>query len=275
VRPPPAPLRALLSLLLLPPLLACSGSSDGARQPDSATSLVTAMPDTLAANGRYASDGTLVIQISSALHERLRAVTDSFAAREAIRVVFSPHAEGPADRPLGISPAADLVVVSGDLLPRLLGDASVWALPFAELLPDSATTAAADSAARAARGASAQRPVARPARRATGRRADSIRADSARRAAVRDDSSRLARAGADSARTLVLTVPAQAPNSAVAERFVRYMLTEGRATLLRSGLHVLPRLELRGHAPSPGIAALVDTMIPADTVAYVEAMPPG
>jgi len=166
---------------------------------------------------------------------------------------------------MGISPAADLVMVSGDLMSRLAHDSTSWTLPFAESLPDSATIPRPDSV---------RTPVTRRGRRPTGRRADSIRADSARRAIARADSIRVAHARADSARVVVLTVPAGAPNSAVAERFVRYLLTDGRATLLRSGLHVLPRLELRGSAAPPGIAALVDTMIPADTAANAESMPP-
>ena len=250
---------------------ACSSGADRAGRPDSMAPVMGAMGDTLDAQGSLASDATLIIQTSPELQASLRAVADSFATREAIRVVFSAPPEGATDRPLGISPTADLVVVSGDVAPRLPGDSTAWTLPFAESLPDSAAIAASDSVRRA--DSVRTSGSARRARRATGRRADSIRLDSVRRARALQDSLRASRARADSARTLVLTVPALAPNSAVAERFVRYLLTEGRATLLRSGLHVLPILALRGEAAPPGIAALVDTIIPLYDIQKADSIP--
>lgn len=69
-------------------------------------------------------------------------------------------------------------------------------------------------------------------------------------------------ARASDARTLVLTIPPNAPNAMVAERFVRYLLTDGRASLRLSGLQMLPRLEVHGAAIPPGIRGLVDTVVP-------------
>jgi len=100
-----------------------------------------------------------------------------------------------------------------------------------------------------------------------------VRADSVRRAVLRRDSVRADSARADSARTLVLTIPADAPNHGVAERFVRYLLTDGRATLLHSGVRVLPRLVVRGNGAPPGIRAVVDTVVPRDSADAIDARP--
>ncbi len=229
---------------------------------------MAAAPDDLITGMPKASDATLVIQTAPDLLEALRAVTDSFASREAIRVVFAPAPDSSGEgMTLQLSPAADLVMLTGSLANQLPNDAASWTLPFAEsgaLEPQPAILT--DSVARAD-SARAARPGAR-GRRATGRRADSIRADSARRATerLRADRARADSVRADSERTLVLTIPAGAPNSNVAERFVRYLLTDGRATLLRSGVRVLPRLVLRGGGAPLGIRSVVDTVMPIDSI---------
>ena len=260
------PLLLLLAMLsALPLTFACGGNADRSRTTDSTAVASTLTPDTIGMQSRLASDATLVIDAMPPLHAMLRAVADSFAAREAIRVVFASSPGDSANPNPGISSAADLVIVSADAMYRLPDDSSSWVLPFAETLPDSASVARSDSLTRAD---SVRASARKSARRATGRRADSIRLDSLRRAAARQDSIRADRLRADSARTLVLTVPADAPNRPVAERFVRYLLTDGSATLLRSGVHLLPRLVLRGNAVPPGIASLVDTVMPPDTRAF-------
>ena len=245
---------------VLAALVAACGGSDRTAKRDSTAGMTTAAADTIAPPGRFASDATLVIQTTPALAALLRAAADSFAAREAISVVFSAPPEGAADQPLGISPAADLVLVTGDVLSRLPVDSASWALPFAETLPDTAVLASAESAyADSVRRAEGARATAY--RVLTRRQRDSARKDSTGRAIGRGFTKYADSLRVDSARTLVLTVPARAPNSSIAERFVRYLLTDGRAALLRTGVHVLPRLAVRGFDAPPGILAVVDTVI--------------
>lgn len=244
-------------------LIACAGNADRARRGDSTAAAVATATDDFDTSAPRASDATLVIQTAAHIREALRAVTDSFAAREAIRVAFAPGLDSTgAGTSLPLSPTADLVVITGQQVPHLPHDSASWTLPFAEsrvVVPQ--PVALTDIGARADT-ARATRPRSRD-RNATGRRADSIRADSVRRATerMRMDSVRM-----DSVRTLVLTIPLDAPNSSVAERFVRYLLTDGRATLLRSGVHVLPRLVLRGDGAPSGVRAVVDTVIPGDSI---------
>ena len=243
--------------LLLSSASACASEADRSARPDSPAGTLPAT-DVVGTPGGLASDGTLMIDVAPELQPALRAVADSFAAREAIRVELA----SPRDRTADTAPdatSADLIIVGGDALPLLTSDSTWWVLPFGEALPDSAAAGSADSVV-------LSRPRARrPIRRTTGRRADSLRADSARRAAAWDDSVRAARARADSARTMVLTIPAGAPNGAAAERFVRYLLSDGRPTLLRSGIRLLPRLEAHGAGVPLGIRSVIDTVVPGDT----------
>jgi len=259
----------VLRAALVCTLLACSGGAERARQADS-TSVLAAPSDSLGSPTSLASDATLVMQVTPAFVDVLRAVTDSFATREAVRVVLAPHGDSTNmdTTTLVIAPGADLVVVTGRLLPRLPNDSTSWWLPFAESVADTVALAAdstrrVDSASRRSR----------TRRRATGRRADSMRADSVRRTVLQRDSVRAVSARAVSARTLVLTIPANAPNHGVAERFVRYLLTDGRVTLLQAGVRVLPRLVVHGTGTPPGIRAVVDTVVPRDSADAIDARP--
>lgn len=262
------------AILLLVFASSCSTGGDAARRPDSTADALSGAADSARQSGRLASDGTLSIHAAPALHEALRAVADSFASREAVQVRFVVLPESVSAVVDSTAPSADVIVVTGDAIRRLAMDSSWWTLPFAEVLPDSASIAESDSVMRADSAARARQSVSRRARRSSGRRADSIRADSARRAAARADSIRARRAHADSARTLVLTVPADARNAAAAERFVRYLLTDGRAALLRSGLHVLPRLIVHGQGVPPGIRSMADSIAVKDTVLNAAPTPP-
>lgn len=237
-------------------LLACAGGGDRRQTPDSTSGTLTALTDTTPLPARRASDATLTVDATLALHPALRAVVDSFSSREAVRVVVWPNdGQRANDRA-----APDLFLLLSDDSLRVASDSIRWTLPFAQLdiALDSAinrakqppTTANADSATNAT---SNQR---RPRRRNgnTKRKSTSTaKKDSAEPAPPLP------------MRRVLLAMPGNAPNSAVAERFVRYLLTDGRATLLRSGLHVLPRLELYGDGAQPGIVSMVDTMRPPAT----------
>jgi len=246
-------------------LFACSGGAERAREADS-IKVLAAQSDSLGSPAPLASDATLVMHVTPTFVDALRAVTDSFASREAVRMVLTSQEESTSSETttLVIAPDVDLVVVSARLLPHLLNDSMSWWLPFAESARDTVALAT-DSTRRVDRGST----PGRTSRSATGRRADRVRADSVRRAVLRRDSVR-----ADSARTLVLTIPATAPNHGVAERFVRYLLTDGRATLLHSGVRVLSRLVVRGNGAPPGIRAVVDTVVPRDSADPIDARPP-
>jgi hypothetical protein len=231
-------------------LAACRDSANNVARSDSVSGVTAMSSDTFGTQGRLANDATLGIETTPPLHEVLRAAADSFASREAIRVVLTTPAAitAPEDR------APDLIVLAGDDTLRLRTDSTAWTLLFAEMdsmaLPDTAVrrdSANIDTAAKQ-----------KPARRRGTRGKSPDTSETNRRSAA--DSARLA-----ASRRVILTIPANAPNSAVAERFVRYLLVDGRATLLRAGLHVLPRLEVRGSGVPPGIVSLVDTVLPADT----------
>lgn len=254
------PMRTTAAVLsLVGSLLACRDRAAPAPTPDSVAGVSAGRADTFASQGALASDATLTIALSPALQGALRAAADSFASREAIRVVFTSASHSlPAD---GVSP--DLIVLNGADSLVLRADSAAWSLPFAEAdsVPHVAATTNADSARDTSNVGKTS------ARSRTGKRQPVDTALVRQRALA--DSVRLARE-----RLLVLTVPADAPNSAVAERFVRFLLVDGRATLLRSGVHVLPRLELRGVGAPPGIAALADTIIPLDTTRMVPPAPP-
>jgi hypothetical protein len=239
-------------------LIACSGKTDRPKPIDSASTVAALGTDTLASYGRLASDATLLIEATPALHTVLREAAESFASREAIRVVFvSPPADSSDARA-----SSDLLVLTGADTTRLRTGAPDWTLPFAEL--DSLRRLAVATSDRDT--AASERPMKSPsASRPTKRKASDT--DTAPKR-VPGDSLRRAKE-----RLLMITIPANAPNSAVAERFVRYLLGDGRAMLRHAGLHVLPRLEVHGHGAPPGIASLADTVIPADTSRTSEPTP--
>ncbi|MEO7520850.1 MAG: hypothetical protein ABIW79_03435 [Gemmatimonas sp.] len=230
-------------------LVACSGNADrGKPLAESASAVAAVTTDT---RGRLASDATLTIEAPSALQAALSAAADSFASREAIRVVLiapsmahSPDTQG----------TPDLIVLTGNDTLRIRTDSVKWTLPFAEL--DSALVPFSPASNESVPVATVSKAKPVKSRTTKGKRLDT--SITPRIAAV--DSAALARA-----RLMLLTVPASAPNSAVAERFVRYLLFDGRATLLRSGLHVLPRLEVHGDGAPPGIVSLADTVVRTDT----------
>ncbi|HYW33379.1 MAG TPA: hypothetical protein VE869_17895 [Gemmatimonas sp.] len=238
-------------------LLACSGNADRGRPTDSADAAFARSPDGPAP---LASDASLTIQAAPAVIEALRAVADSFSSREAIRVEFTSDPGMTEGTSLVVASGADVVVVAGNLVPQLLVDSASWMLPFATWPAPRAETAAATDSARdgANAGATRRKPLGRPS---SGRRADSVRADSARRDSVQQVRMRSDRARADSARVLVLTIPERAPNTGVAERFVRYLLTDGRGSLRGAGLELLPRLVITGDPGRSGVRAVVDTVM--------------
>jgi hypothetical protein len=240
-------------------LIACSGKTDRPKPIDSASTVVALGADTLASYGRLASDATLMIEATPALHTALRTAAESFASREAIRVVFVTSPADSADARV----SSDLIVLTGADTTRLRIGSPGWTLPFAELdstrqllaaLPADSATAISD-------------PPMKPRAKSRTSKRKAADTDTAPKRSPQD-SARLARA-----RLLLVTIPADAPNSAVAERFVRYLLGDGRATLLQAGLHVLPRLEVHGHGAPPGIASLADTVIPGDSSRTPEPTP--
>lgn len=81
-----APALAVLAVALL----ACKDRAEPAPPRDSVSGLTARGADTLGSQGALASDATLTIELSPALQGALRAAADSFASREAIRVVFTP-----------------------------------------------------------------------------------------------------------------------------------------------------------------------------------------
>jgi hypothetical protein len=242
---------------------ACRGNADNARRTDSASGVAATSSDTIGTQGRLANDATLTIEATPSLHAALRAAADSFASREAIRVVLSAQAALPSTE----ARTPDLIVLVANDTSRLRTDSTAWTLRFAEL--DSATNSTPSSHADSARLDSARRDSIAKQKAVRSSRARAKRADTSvvsMRSA--EDSARQALS-----RQLMLTVPLNAPNGSVAERFVRYLLREGRATLLRSGVHVLPRLEVRGAGVPPAITALVDTVVPLDTARSPEHPP--
>lgn len=225
-----------------------------------ADSLAASRTDTQKVTDAYASDGNLTVRVSVMQQELLRAVADSFGTREAIRVVFVPLSDSLARQSFAREGEADIIVVSADAIDRTFPDSLPWLLPFAAMLPDSASLAMnrADSLSANQRSSAV---ASRRARTARGRRADSIRADSMRRETARLTEER---ARADSARLLLLTIPEASKNRAMAERFVRYLLTDGRAPLLQAGARVLSRLIVHGRGVPPGMLPMLDSVATDD-----------
>lgn len=92
--------------------------------------------------------------------------------------------------------------------------------------------------------------------------------------AVRASDSVVVRAPTDSTGVLVFAVPVSATNTAYVERFVRYVLDDARGMLHSLGLMPLVRREVRGHGVPPSISAIVDTIVPFDTAARADSVPP-
>jgi molybdate/tungstate transport system substrate-binding protein len=139
---------ALLAVALA--LAAACGDGAARKTPDSAAG--RAVADTAPDPARRASDATLALLDAADLGAALRAATDSFGAREAVRVVH--RVDGPpgsmtlADSSLGGARAPDVVVADAALFPRrIVPGRATWYAPFAG---DRVVIAYRDSSARAA-----------------------------------------------------------------------------------------------------------------------------
>lgn len=222
-------------------LMACAVACQPASSRDAPDT--TGGPDVAAAvrdsvRTRIASDATLSILSAAPLFDAIGVAADSFAVREAVRIV---HERFPAasEASTADDESPDIVVLADSALAALFVHTELarWYLPFAS---ERAVVVARDTAAAAGRDSARRRP-----RRGTD-------------AGAPKDSP----PPPPPPRRYALTIPRDASNPALAERFVRYLFSdEGRRVLLRAPLDLLDPLTAIGREVPAAVAAVADSIV--------------
>lgn len=233
--------RSLTPLLLIAYVVACQpATSRDAPDTTGGRGIIGMVRDSV--RTPIASDATLSILSATPLSDAIGVAADSFAVREAVRIVHerfpSPASEvSPTDGEL-----PDIVVLADSTLDALFirTEQARWYLPFARERP---VIVAPDTAA------------------ATGRDS-SVRRRLRGRAGARAPRDSVAAPPPPPPRRYALTIPRRASNPALAERFVRYLFSdEGRRVLLRAPLDLVDPLTAIGSEVPAAVAAVADSII--------------